>query len=475
VPAALLETIVFGCLIYWMCGFTATALEFILYEIILLLTSVMFGAWYFLLVTIAPNTYVAMPLAMLSVLFYVLFAGFVVPREQIPDYLIWLYWISPMAWCVRALSVNQYRAPEFNVCEYEGVNYCLASGGKTMGEYFLSLFDVPSDKHWVVGGMLFMVLSYIVFLLIAAWALEYRRFEGPEEESVAEAHSTHELGVRDTKMGPRDLVLSLDPSEDTPKSDGYHLAKTPTEEKTVEFAVQPEKIPVDTRAKPTFTPVTLAFQDLWYSVPAPGKEKSQMLDLLKGISGYARPGFMTALMGSSGAGKTTLMDVIAHRKTGGKTRGKILLNGYEATDLVMRRCTGYCEQSDVHCEATTFREALAFSAFLRQDASVPDNEKLASVDECLDLLDLRPIADKIVRGSSMEQLKRLTIGVELAAQPSVLFLDEPTSGLDAFSAKAIMDGVQKVARSGRTVMTTIHQPSSEVFALFDSVLPTAGR
>jgi ABC-type multidrug transport system ATPase subunit/ABC-type multidrug transport system permease subunit len=179
---------------------------------------------------------------------------------------------------------------------------------------------------------------------------------------------------------------------------------------------------------------------------------------------------MTALMGSSGAGKTTLMDVIAGRKTAGTIQGQILLNGYEATDLAIRRSTGYCEQMDIHSEASTIREALTFSAFLRQDSSVPDSKKFDSVNECLDLLDMHNIADQIIRGSSVEQMKRLTIGVELAAQPSVLFLDEPTSGLDARSAKLIMDGVRKVANTGRTIVCTIHQPSSEVFFLFDSLL-----
>ncbi|EQC40475.1 ATPase [Saprolegnia diclina VS20] len=90
------------------------------------------------------------------------------------------------------------------------------------------------------------------------------------------------------------------------------------------------------------------------------------LQLLKRINGYALPGTITALMGSSGAGKTTLMDVIAGRKTGGKIEGQILLNGYPVTDLAVRRATGYCEQMDIHSEAATFREALQFSAMLRQ-------------------------------------------------------------------------------------------------------------
>ncbi|EEY55297.1 ATP-binding Cassette (ABC) Superfamily [Phytophthora infestans T30-4] len=157
-------------------------------------------------------------------------------------------------------------------------------------------------------------------------------------------------------------------------------------------------------------------------------------------------------------------------KTGGKIRGEILLNGHPAIELAFRRSTGYCEQMDIHSDASTFREALTFSAFLRQGADIADSQKYDSVNECLELLDLNPIADQVIRGSSMEQMKRLTIGVELAAQPSVLFLDEPTSGLDARSAKLIMDGVRKVADTGRTIVCTIHQPSAIVFQVFDSLL-----
>ncbi|KAJ0411448.1 hypothetical protein ATCC90586_007108 [Pythium insidiosum] len=164
---------------------------------------------------------------------------------------------------------------------------------------------------------------------------------------------------------------------------------------------------------------------------------------------------------SSGAGKTTLMDVIAGRKTGGKIRGQILLNGHEATDLAIRRCTGYCEQMDIYSEASMIREALTFSAFLRQGSDVPDSQKYDSVEECLELLDLHPIADQIIRGSLVEQMKRFTIGVELAAQPSVLFLDEPTSGLDARSAKMIITNTNTNggATSSGTINSNVNQNS----------------
>ncbi|GMF46214.1 unnamed protein product [Phytophthora lilii] len=361
------------------------------------------GMWFFFLAGICPDANVVMPVGMVSILVFIIFAGFVVTKSQIPDYLIWAHWISPIAWGLKAMAINQYRSSDFDVCVYDGVDYCEKYNGMKMGEYYLNLFDFATEKEWVAYGIIYLLAVYVFFMFLSYLAMEYVRYETPDN--------------------------------------------------------------VDKN----FVPVTVAFQDLHYWVPDPHNPKEQ-LELLKGINGYAIPGSITALMGSTGAGKTTLMDVIAGRKTGGKITGKILLNGYEATDLAIRRSTGYCEQMDVHSEAATIREALTFSSFLRQDASISDAKKYDSVNECIELLGLEDIADQIIRGSSVEQMKRLTIGVELAAQPSVIFLDEPTSGLDARSAKIIMDGVRKVANSGRTLICTIHQPSAEVFYLFDRLL-----
>ncbi|RLN13748.1 hypothetical protein BBJ28_00017786 [Nothophytophthora sp. Chile5] len=447
VPLALAESIVFGSMVYWMCGFVGEVGAFVCYLVLLVLTNLVFAAWFFVLTAISPDFHIAKPVSTFSIAFFIQFAGFVMTKNTIPDWFIWIYWLNPIAWGLRGLAVNQYRAGKFDVCVYESVDYC-SEFGKNMGEYYLEQYDVPSSKMWVWAGILFMILCYAIFMGLGCLVLEYKRYESPEHTMIK-------------KKEENDDVKEEEPI--------YTLAKTPrsswfmTGSTGGDFAIDIQP------PKQNFVPVTIAFQDLWYSVPKPGNPK-ESLDLLKGISGFAKPGSMTALMGSSGAGKTTLMDVIAGRKTGGKIQGKILFNGYEATDLAIRRCTGYCEQMDIHSDATTIREAFTFSAFLRQDSSIPDEKKLDSVNECLDLLDMHDIADQIVRGSSVEQMKRLTIGVELAAQPSVLFLDEPTSGLDARSAKLIMDGVRKVADSGRTIVCTIHQPSSDVFYLFDHLL-----
>ncbi|TMW67919.1 hypothetical protein Poli38472_007591 [Pythium oligandrum] len=465
IPMSIAEAIILGTIVYWLCGFVASAGAFFIFVLVLALTSLIFTAMLFLLAAISPDLHVAEPISFVVLLLFSLYGGFLMAKDQIPDYFVWIYWLNPVGWGVHALAVNQYRNEQFDVCEYDGIDYC-KQYGMQMGEYTLRLFSVDPDhvwlwysvayfaaaRAWLWYGVLYLAGGTIVFMCLAALFLEYKRYESPHNTMLnsAEDDSLKNLAVSDSESCLESPTM-------------YGLVSTPRED--AQTIVNIARSSHHSRV----APITIAFRDLWYSVPNPTNPKED-LELLKGINGFALPGKMTALMGSSGAGKTTLMDVIAGRKTGGKIRGQILFNGHPATDLVTRRSTGYCEQVDIHSDASTFREALIFSAFLRQDSTVPDSAKYDSVEECLDLLDLRPIADQIIRGSSVEQMKRLTIGVELAAQPSVLFLDEPTSGLDARSAKLVMEGVRKVADTGRTIVCTIHQPSTEVFMLFDSLL-----
>lgn len=175
--------------------------------------------------------------------------------------------------------------------------------------------------------------------------------------------------------------------------------------------------------------------------------------LLDNVNGFVKPGTLGALMGSSGAGKTTLLDVLAQRKTEGEISGKIHVDG-RTLPLAFQRSAGYCEQLDVHEPLATVREALEFSAVLRQSREIPKAEKLAYVDTVIDLLEMRDIEHALVgttgNGLSVEQRKRLTIGVELVAKPSILlFLDEPTSGLDSQSAFSIVKFLRKLADAGQ--------------------------
>ncbi len=254
-------------------------------------------------------------------------------------------------------------------------------------------------------------------------------------------------------------------------------------------ALSPSPSAGDAAGGVPFVPITLVCRNVCYYVDdpsggsAPGvvkdtadKEVAGKLQLLKSIDFYARPGELVALMGGSGAGKTTLLDVVAGRKTQGIIRGEILVNGRPKQQAVWSRVVGYVEQMDIHSSRITVKESLQFSARLRLDeATVSDAQVAAIVQQTLDTVELNNLAGNIVgeaggEGLSIEQRKRLSIAVELVANPSVLFMDEPTSGLDARSAAIVMRAVRNVANGNRTVMVTIHQPSMEIFEAFDQLV-----
>lgn len=183
---------------------------------------------------------------------------------------------------------------------------------------------------------------------------------------------------------------------------------------------------------------------------------------------------LTALVGSSGAGKTTLMDVLAGRKTGGYIEGEIHISGFLKEQNSFARVSGYVEQNDIHSPQVTVEESLWFSSSLRLPHDISREEKIAFVEQVMELVELVPLRHALVgmpgsTGLSTEQRKRLTIAVELVANPSIIFMDEPTSGLDARAAAIVMRTIRNTVDTGRTVVCTIHQPSIDIFEAFDEV------
>nr|GMD41355.1 pleiotropic drug resistance protein 1-like [Ipomoea batatas] len=229
-----------------------------------------------------------------------------------------------------------------------------------------------------------------------------------------------------------------------------------------------------------FEPHSIAFDEIKYAVDMPQEMKAQgftedRLELLKGVSGAFRPGVLTALMGISGAGKTTLMDVLSGRKTGGYIEGNINISGYPKKQETFARIAGYCEQTDIHSPHVTVHESLQYSAWLRLPPEVDTEARKMFVEEVMELVELTPLRGALVglpgvNGLSTEQRKRLTVAVELVANPSIIFMDEPTSGLDARAAAIVMRTVRNTVDTGRTVVCTIHQPSIDIFDAFDELL-----
>ncbi|KAJ8113402.1 hypothetical protein ONZ43_g5165 [Nemania bipapillata] len=212
----------------------------------------------------------------------------------------------------------------------------------------------------------------------------------------------------------------------------------------------------------------------WTEVGYAIKTRRETIQILQDIHGWVKPGTLTALMGATGAGKTTLLDVLSNRTIHGDVHGSIYVDG-DLRDPSFSRRIGYVQQDDIHMPTATVREALVFSAMLRQQQTKSEMQRLAHVDNIIRLLDMDHYADAIVgvpgEGLNVEQRKRLTIGVEMAAGPELLlFLDEPTSGLDSQTAWSICKLLRKLADHGQTIMCTIHQPSAELFQMFDSLL-----
>lgn len=212
------------------------------------------------------------------------------------------------------------------------------------------------------------------------------------------------------------------------------------------------------------------WKDVCYDIKIKGEPRR----LLDNVSGWVKPGTLTALMGVSGAGKTTLLDVLAQRVSMGIVTGDMFVSG-KPLDESFQRKTGYVQQQDLHLETTTVREALRFSALLRQPKSVSKKEKYEFVEDVIKMLNMQDFAEAVVgvpgEGLNVEQRKLLTIGVELAAKPALLlFLDEPTSGLDSQSSWAIVSFLRKLADNGQAVLATIHQPSAILFQEFDRLL-----
>uniref|UniRef100_A0A7M4F320 Broad substrate specificity ATP-binding cassette transporter ABCG2 n=1 Tax=Crocodylus porosus TaxID=8502 RepID=A0A7M4F320_CROPO len=196
-------------------------------------------------------------------------------------------------------------------------------------------------------------------------------------------------------------------------------------------------------------------------------------------SGIMRPG-LNAILGPTGSGKSSLLDILAARKDSHGLSGDILING-ASRPRNFKCISGYVIQNDVVMGTLTVRENFEFSAALRLPTSVPEQKKKERVNQIILELGLSKVADSkvgtsIIRGVSGGERKRTNIGMELITDPAVLFLDEPTTGLDASTANAVLLLLKRMARRGKTIVFSIHQPRYSIFKLFDTLtLLASGR
>ncbi|KAL3134216.1 hypothetical protein ABBQ38_006651 [Trebouxia sp. C0009 RCD-2024] len=368
-----------------------------------------------------------------------------------------IYWMNPLAYIQRAILVNEFTAPYGS-----GATQMVTE--EALAERKAALEGDPGADNAVTVNMPQDEPMHSAQRLSAA----------QQPEHAMESRAQPSPAQQGTATGKVDAAEELAANHASQKGTGrLSSAKGATADESSGMVLP-------------FDPMTMTFKDLHYSVPIPkeaaeGKEhvhnegNQPMLELLLGISGAFRPGVLTCLMGVSGAGKTTLMDVLAGRKTSGKIEGEIRINGHTKEQETFARVSGYVEQFDTHTAASTVYESLLFSGTLRNGTEVDAATTQKFVDQVLGLVELQTMKNAVVgrsgeSGLSVEQRKRLTIAVELVANPSIVFMDEPTSGLDARAAAIVMRTVRSIVNTGRTIVCTIHQPSIDIFESFDELL-----
>ncbi|KAJ4135001.1 Multidrug resistance protein [Fusarium equiseti] len=459
-PYKIFNAIMINTTMYFMGNLRRDAGHYFFFLLVSFITTMSFSMLFRLIASLTKTIAAALARASIMLLVIALYTGYAIPPQYMPVWLGWIRWINPTYYGLEALFINEFggnqytcsdfvpRGPEYS--DISSSSQACAVQGSVPGENFVrgsaylsSAYGYLDSHKWrnfaaVVGfTLLFMGLHLIATETIASERSKGEVLVFTRQEM--KKHANKGLGDEETgAVGGTQLSSGNEATEEV----------TDVEEQTSVFH--------------------------WKNVCYDVKIKGETRRILDHVDGWVKPGTLTALMGSSGAGKTTLLDVLASRVTMGVVTGEMLVDG-ALRDESFQRKTGYVQQQDLHVHTSTVREALNFSALLRQPAHYTRQEKLDYVDTVISLLDMQEYSDAIIgvpgEGLNVEQRKRLTIGVELAARPQLLlFLDEPTSGLDSQTSWSICNLMQKLTNNGQAILCTIHQPSAMLFQRFDRLL-----
>ncbi|KAK7320707.1 hypothetical protein VNO77_30426 [Canavalia gladiata] len=466
IPIALVEVAIWECISYYGIGYDPNIGRFFKQFLVLLCVSQMASALFRLMAALGRDIVVANTVGIFALLAVTVLGGFVISREDVRKWFLWGYWSSPLMYGQNAIAVNEFLGHSWRKVT--------SNSNETLGVLILKSRGFFPEAYWYwigIGALIgYVFLFNFLFILALKHLSPFRKDQaGLSQENLLErnASTAEEYIQLPTQKSPMETRMEKEDDVSLRSSSG-RVGENKDSSGKRRGMVLP------------FQPLSLTFDEIRYSVDMPQEMKSQgvcedRLELLKGISGAFRPGVLTALMGVSGAGKTTLLDVLAGRKTGGYIEGSITISGYPKKQETFARISGYCEQFDIHSPNVTVYESLLYSAWLRLPHEVDQATRNMFIEEVMELVELNSLREALVglpgeNGLSTEQRKRLTIAVELVANPSIIFMDEPTSGLDARAAAIVMRTVRNTVDTGRTVVCTIHQPSIDIFDAFDELL-----
>ncbi|KAK0504329.1 P-loop containing nucleoside triphosphate hydrolase protein [Armillaria luteobubalina] len=410
--------LIFSVISYFMIGFAPSVSRFFFYFAIGLLnhyTSVLFAGFSS---AISRNFATATLIANLAFTVYTFACGFFIQGNSIPIYLRWMKWISQLFYAFTVLVNNEFKDRFFD---------CPSGNAQTdpncityRGDFVIGSLAVPR-KDWTIIPAVAMLGFAILYLTLQIFLLFLIKID---------------ITILGTKR-----------AADEPKQ---------------------KNIKVISRAANEVAGVDIDLID--YSL---------QIQVLQGINTCFEAGKVNVILGPSGSGKSSLLNLIAQRlqstlRTTYVAEGDLALNGVVARGEVVRALCSYVMQDDATLlPYLTVRETLRFAAGLRLPGWMSKEEKRQKADEVMLKMGLKDCADTLVgsellKGISGGEKRRVSIAIQVLTEPQVL--DEPTSGLDAFTAASIMDVLRQLAEEGRTIITTLHQSSSELFKHFGNVL-----
>ncbi|GMG03756.1 unnamed protein product [Aspergillus oryzae] len=424
IPVKFVIAVVFNLILYFLAGLHRSAGQFFLYLLVTFIVMFVMSAVFRTMAAITQTVSQAMGLA------------------------------DPIYYAFEMLIANEFHGRDFICSQFipaypnlSGNSFVCSSAGAKAGQRAISGDDYIQVNYQYSYGHVWRNFGILIAFLVGFMMIYFIATELNSSTS-----STAEVLV--FRRGHEPAYLRTDSKKPDAESAVELSAMKPTTESGEgDMSIIPPQ-------KDIFT-----WRDVCYDIEIKGEPRR----LLDHVSGWVKPGTLTALMGVSGAGKTTLLDVLAHRTSMGVITGDMFVNG-RGLDQSFQRSTGYVQQQDLHLETATVRESLRFSALLRQPPNVSIQEKYDYVEDVIRMLKMEDFAEAVVgvpgQGLNVEQRKLLTIGVELAAKPKLLlFLDEPTSAI-LFQQ---FDQLLFLARGGKTVyFGPIGQNSNTLLNYFES-------
>ncbi|BCR83618.1 putative ABC multidrug transporter [Aspergillus chevalieri] len=459
-PYKIVNAILINTVLYFMTNLRREAGAYFFFLLISFTTTLVMSMMFRLIGSTTKSIAQALAPSSIILLGLVLYTGYAIPPSYMRDWIGWARWENPIYYTLEAALINEFNGRDFTCSTFvpQGPGYeSVGSSARACSQQGA----VPGQD--VVSGTTYLDVAYGYkpshrwrnFGILIAFMFGYMALHLVATEFVASERSKGEV-----------LLFSRKVVSKHKRQQRRDVEKTETIAPFREEAVCKDEEVADVDKQTS----TFHWRNLCYDIKIKGEPRR----ILDHVDGWTKPGTLTALMGASGAGKTTLLDVLASRVTMGVVSGEMLVDG-QPRDESFQRKTGYVQQQDLHLHTATVREALNFSALLRQPPRYSRQEKLEYVDTVISLLNMEEYSDAFIgvpgEGLNVEQRKRLTIGVELAARPELLlFLDEPTSGLDSQTSWSICDLMEKLTRNGQAILCTIHQPSAMLFQRFDRLL-----